>query len=71
MEATIAANDRAMGFNRLEEDYSVIYEEDYSVIYDEVSDEELEIAASGLLASGGSAGGWMTTTAQCCSPYDL
>jgi len=63
MEATIAANDRAMGFNRLEEDYSVIY--------DEVSDEELEIAASGLLASGGSAGGWMTTTAQCCSPYDL
>ena len=52
-----------MGFNRLEEDYSVIY--------DEVSDEELEIAASGLLASGGSAGGWMTTTAQCCSPYDL
>ena len=63
MEATIAANDRAVGFNRLEEDYSVIY--------DEVSDEELEIAASGLLASGGSAGGWMTTTAQCCSPYDL
>jgi len=63
MEANIAANDRAMGFNRLEEDYSVIY--------DEVSDEELEIAASGLLASGGSAGGWMTTTAQCCSPYDL
>ena len=63
MEATIAANDRAVGFNRLEEDYSVIY--------DEVSDEELEIAASGLLASGGSAGGWMTTTAQCCSPYGL
>jgi hypothetical protein len=63
MEATIAANDRAMGSNRLEEDYSVIY--------DEVSDEELEIAASGLLASGGSAGGWMTTTAQCCSPYGL
>ena len=38
MEATIAANDRAMGSN---------LEEDYSVIYDEVSDEELEIAAGG------------------------
>ena len=63
MEATIAANDRAMGSNRLEEDYSVIY--------DDVRDEELEIAASGLLASGGSAGGWMTSTVQCCSPYDL
>jgi hypothetical protein len=63
MEATIAANDRAMGSNRLEEDYSVIY--------DDVRDEELEIAATGLLASGGSAGGWMTSTVQCCSPYDL
>jgi hypothetical protein len=63
MEATIAANDRAMGSNRLEEDYSVIY--------GDVRDEELEIAASGLLASGGSAGGWMTSTVQCCSPYDL
>ena len=63
MQATIAANDRAMGSNRLEEDYSVIY--------DEVSDEELEIAAGGLLASGGTAGGWMTSTVQCCSPYDL
>jgi hypothetical protein len=63
MEATIAANDPAMGSNRLEEDYSVIY--------DDVRDEELEIAATGLLASGGSAGGWMTSTVQCCSPYDL
>jgi hypothetical protein len=63
MQATIAANDRAMGSNRLEEDYSVIY--------DDVRDEELEIAATGLLASGGSAGGWMTSTVQCCSPYDL
>jgi hypothetical protein len=63
MEATIAANVRAMGSNRLEEDYSVIY--------DDVRDEELEIAATGLLASGGSAGGWMTSTVQCCSPYDL
>jgi hypothetical protein len=63
MEATSAANDRAMGSNRLEEDYSVIY--------DDVRDEELEIAATGLLASGGSAGGWMTSTVQCCSPYDL
>jgi hypothetical protein len=52
-----------MGSNRLEEDYSVIY--------DDVRDEELEIAATGLLASGGSAGGWMTSTVQCCSPYDL
>jgi hypothetical protein len=62
MEATIAANDRAMGS---------YLEEDYSVIYDDVRDEELEIAATGLLASGGSAGGWMTSTVQCCSPYDL
>ena len=63
MQATIAANDRAMGSNRLEEDYSVIY--------NDVRDEELEIAATGLLASGGSAGGWMTSTVQCCSPYDF
>jgi hypothetical protein len=62
MYGTIAVND-IRDSNHLEKDYSLIY--------NEMSDEELEVAAQGLQASWGSFGGWMSSTPQCCSPYEL
>jgi hypothetical protein len=61
MDETLAVNDNSMNFRQLEADYSMIYS---------VSDEELEAAAQGLQASWGTAGGWMSSTQQCCSPHE-
>jgi hypothetical protein len=47
------------------------FERDYPLPYDAFSDEDLELAGQGLQASWGTAGGWMSSTQQCCSPHDL
>ena len=67
------SHDDTVGNGRMDamDEKTVSVNDDFSVIYNEASDEELEAAAAGLLGSWGTAGGWMSSTPQCCSPYAL